>query len=932
MASHAQPATAASQDRTRVQEPLIYVPNTRPEGIEFAGDGHWRDWRLRKRRPELRERYTATFPNINPFLEREANARVDTQEHLRFVPFTKRTLHDLREDPTYRVKRLQFRPLQETQDRVDAIWAATRPRKSRPQEELDKLPSFFFEGLCSSLFARVWDFAAETFGQQPAVDARSDAQKETDFDRRLQDTDWTDRFLQHLPPDFIRCVSEVARGDYHNRGWKTYDPHGYEFLFLDRDQRIHLCTAVIAKLLQEQCFDSLLFGARKIERDALGKTDVAQEDIANVPKYLIRDLFTSNFWQEVDRVTLGILDLLLPMINFVGELEPDVGALPLTEVYQQLHNIVAEAGWLANGLALTRSCFWLDFPQPGQLWDVRQEHVTDIVWKASKAFADYNDGIDLENALLAWRQARMHVYDALDDDPKPALGTWSRTTYELDNPRPRLVRRTAKVQISMWPFFERSYPYKQELVSGDFNLGEETTVLQKAQVVYYAGNDSDAGEQQEDYTLKQYLEDYSRRKAIFWGPRAWISWPIVLLLLLLALYFAGHSIRHGYAEIKHSDWGLPGHVVSNWSRPTWEWPSKHWPRADQSTSFLKTPITSSQSADSSPTSKLRLKPPIYTSDVYSTRTWVETRLRSSTVLHGDRELEHYDDRKGSPTTLPTSWTSTGQPSKRSSRPSSDKRQSSRPSSDKPKAQLSQDSSSTTVLPDTVRAPEPTEEPSPVPTASNPPGLSSTADETSTERHAPSSSAKSKSSLWDRIFHRVNTKNETPKGIPKVLQEDNAPIENPTTEEPKSGKAGKGRAESDITSTESDVGVDLVPTGSIGSFWRALFEGKEDSSKTQETTSEGKWLDISEEDEQPAPAFTTEVPPDVAFTDAAKPGVTLNMEEGFWIMIHPLGLEYNCWIKSRTADCTSTIWTTVTAKPTAKPKVTEGSWTPTVERK
>lgn len=313
---------------------------------------------------------------------------------------------------------------------------------------------------------------------------------------------------------------------------------------------------------------------------------------------MTRDLFTANFWQEVDRVTLGILDLLLPVINFVGELQPDVRVLPLTEVHQQLHKIVAEAGWLANGLALTRSCFWIDFPRPGQLWDVRQEHVTDVVWKASKAFTDKNDGADLDEALLSWRQARIHVYDALADDPKPALGEWSRSTYELDNPRPRQVRRTAKVQISMWPFFERSYPYRQELVSGDFNLGETTTVLQKAQVVYYAGNDANAGEQEEDYTLKQYLEGYRRRRAMFWGPRGWLSWPIIALLICSALYLAGPSIRAGYDEIRHSDWDLTDHLFPNWTKPTWEWPSAGQPRARRDEQHTTGPLFSRSSAHS----------------------------------------------------------------------------------------------------------------------------------------------------------------------------------------------------------------------------------------------------------------------------------------------------------------------------------------------
>lgn len=221
------------------------------------------------------------FPDINPLLDREANAQLAAEDNVNVAPFTKRSLKDLRRDPNYRAERLQFRPLQDIRDRVDEIWAATQPRKPRPQGELDTLPTFFFESLSSSLFARVWDFAAETFGQQPAGDARSPAQKKTDFDRLFQGTDWTEEFLQDLPSEFVRCVSQVARGDFFKRGFKSYDPHGYEFLFLDRDSRISLCTAVIAKLLQEQCFDSLLFGARKIERDALRKTDIAQEDIAD---------------------------------------------------------------------------------------------------------------------------------------------------------------------------------------------------------------------------------------------------------------------------------------------------------------------------------------------------------------------------------------------------------------------------------------------------------------------------------------------------------------------------------------------------------------------------------------------------------------------------------------------------------------------------
>lgn len=285
-------------------------------------------------------------------------------------------------------------------------------------------------------------------------------------------------------------------------------------------------------------------------------------------------------------------------------------------------------------------------------------------------------------------------------------------------------------------------------------------------------------------------------------------------------------------------------------------------------------------------------------------------------MRGTREGEIHDDRKGSPTTIPTGWTSTGQ----------SRQQTSKPPPRKPTYQPSNGSLSTTVLPDTVHAPEPTEEPCPIATLSTPRYVSSAAEETATERPAPSKFTRSQSSLWERILDWATPKNEAQKGIHEheVPQKGSDLNEDPASEELKPGKHETAIEESDFTIKDSSDGVGPVPTDSTETFSSTLDEGKE-SSKLHEITSEPKWLDISGEDDQPAPSFTTDLPPDVVFTDPARPGETLNMEDGFWVMVHPLGFEYNCWIRSRTADCTSTVWTTVTAEPTAKPKVTEGPW-------
>lgn len=297
---------------------------------------------------------------------------------------------------------------------------------------------------------------------------------------------------------------------------------------------------------------------------------------ASVPKYLTQDLFTVNFWPEVDRVTLGILKLLLPLINFAGQLEPDAPWPELTELHQSLHNIVAEAGWLANGLAKTRSCFWIDFPQPGQLWDLRQEHVTDTIWTRSRAAATVSDNEALADKMRAWQERENAAYNTRPDRKQPLSAfesEWARA-----NPRPRQsIRRTAKVQVALWPFLERSFPYRQDLVSGDINSGESTTVLQKAQVVYYAGVDDDKSDQEEDVTLSQYLDDYEKSLSLLYKPRALLSllFTIFAMLLLAAALLSSrlYIVRDIYVGSR------PGGSIgaptfwSGWGMPRVNWPA-----------------------------------------------------------------------------------------------------------------------------------------------------------------------------------------------------------------------------------------------------------------------------------------------------------------------------------------------------------------------
>lgn len=229
---------------------------------------------------------------------------------------------------------------------------------------------------------------------------------------------------------------------------------------------------------------------------------------------------------------MSILSLLLPLINFVGDMSPKANWPPLTKVHQGLHDIVAEAGWLTNGMRVSKAVFWIQFPNPGDLWDVQQEHVTDTIWKKSKAAATRGD----IKVAAAW-QSDMEAEWSQVSKRQRVNPEW-QAEYEKGNPPPRQPRRTAKVQIAMWPWIKQYSPVRQRS-DGDLNSGEVITEVIKAQVVYYAGNDSDDGDARERLTLAEHLRASPKSRAardliigaLFTGMLAFLAYTMLLPVL-----------------------------------------------------------------------------------------------------------------------------------------------------------------------------------------------------------------------------------------------------------------------------------------------------------------------------------------------------------------------------------------------------------------
>lgn len=263
--------TTTTRRRPRRSPRLIaddmFKPNVRPHGIELVPDTKWRDWRLREASGGLKEKYPEMWPPITPALHALAVdelARQRASDPQRQRGFQPRSLADL---DAYRATQLQFRSMREISRRVEETRRATRPPTEEFREvDYDNLPPFFYEELSSDLFARVWEFANDTFGHKDWADL-------------VHERDWTSHWLSRLPDAFVNSAARVARGDPLRGAKPGSDEHGYEFLFLEQHNRVYLCTAVIAKLLEENCFDSLLFGATAAQKKTLKLMDESTDDI-----------------------------------------------------------------------------------------------------------------------------------------------------------------------------------------------------------------------------------------------------------------------------------------------------------------------------------------------------------------------------------------------------------------------------------------------------------------------------------------------------------------------------------------------------------------------------------------------------------------------------------------------------------------------------
>ncbi len=104
------------------------------------------------------------------------------------------------------------------------------------------------------------------------------------------------------------------------------------------------------------------------------------------------NILTPCFWDEVDQLASRTTALLLPLVNLQGKLHPAKSWASLAAVHQELHNIIAMAGYLAICMSWSPSIFRVVFPEPGDNWDLDQHHLDESVYEKSReAAAQYDE-------------------------------------------------------------------------------------------------------------------------------------------------------------------------------------------------------------------------------------------------------------------------------------------------------------------------------------------------------------------------------------------------------------------------------------------------------------------------------------------------------------------------------------------------------------
>ncbi|KAI0468502.1 hypothetical protein F4859DRAFT_506072 [Xylaria cf. heliscus] len=400
----------------------------------------------------------------------------------------------------------------------------------------------FYTTNYKALYNKMCDFAESWFGQGIYLEDWRDSE----MDISAWEVPMTDQFVQ-----YVRAVVHEDKG-YIN--WKD--------IINDPKHRKWLCVSVLSQIMERRIFNQLLFGAPMDYQKELDRHDshwlasegfTRKEGRRQIARAALGEhLVPENFWDAVDDLaghTVLIFQPLFMLMCMATRRAANIGGAAF---WQEVHSIIALAGYFQVCTAISPSIFHILSATPGVRfqWE-EEEHADQEIYEASKSFhkshedrwrvlAEYSSKSD--NAAVT----KLTEPDDVDSTLYMPFPT-SETEYRvMDHQR----RRGGKVMYAVFPKLTR---YTAENVgniildvkpatSQDELLDSEgmrISLLSRCMVVYYQGLVHDKSDWADGVPLDEHLRQISMDRLNYsilpywrryWNangsPRFWLHWPV----------------------------------------------------------------------------------------------------------------------------------------------------------------------------------------------------------------------------------------------------------------------------------------------------------------------------------------------------------------------------------------------------------------------
>lgn len=208
-------------------------------------------------------------------------------------------------------------------------------------------------------------------------------------------------------------------------------------------------------------------------------TKIRADLVRNFLKETKDELVTEHFWDCVDKVTLQLARILIPLLDLMDAEFPNESTLKdIRNFYQGLHDLVSQAAWLSLQIRWSRDIFRFDWPTLGLAWAIEQENYDNEFFAKS-----YNESHQLRNRAIARAAAQRAEEEARTSAGTATEGRWASVAapvstfiqkankyvfgdpnvLDFDKPLSKEVVEKAwtspdflnKVQIILWPALYR---------------------------------------------------------------------------------------------------------------------------------------------------------------------------------------------------------------------------------------------------------------------------------------------------------------------------------------------------------------------------------------------------------------------------------------------------------------------------------------------